>query len=140
MNLRPTKALVAGQCALYNQAFFGGVLRPTIQWARMRNLGDCFEPSGRHPYGLIRLSTMMPRDVRWEEVLLHELVHNYLDLLYPDTDEYDHGVVQYHGPVFRDECNRIGAVLGLPEVDEEHCWYWPMCVRLAEHPEPARYE
>lgn len=139
--IRPPPEEVRALFALYNHAFFGGVLRTPVRWCRMRAYGDCLEPSGKWPYGLIRLSTLsLDDEARWDEVLLHECVHAFLDLMYPDTDEYDRGAVSYHGPVFRDECNRIGTKLGLPSVDEEHCWNWPMCVRVPHHPELAREE
>ena len=48
-----------------------------------------------------------------------------------------------HGPKFRDQCNRIGAMLGLPPVRTgkargkdkglPSCAYWPHCVRPADY-------
>jgi hypothetical protein len=136
---RPSPRELQATLALFNQAFFGGVLRPAVHWRRMRDHGSCYEPSGKYPYGLIVLSTILPDDTHWEEILLHELIHNYLDLLYPGTDEYADGAVAYHGPVFTAEANRIGRWLGVPEVDEEHAWAWPHCVKWSYNPEPASY-
>ena len=135
----PSKQEVYATSAFYSKAFFGGVLRPAIHWCRMRNYGDCFEPEGKYPYGLIRLSTMLPRRVSWHGVLLHEHIHCYLDILYPHVDEWEHGTVPYHGKVFQAECNRIGAALGLPEVSLEECWGWPHAMNYSYF-EPARAE
>jgi hypothetical protein len=48
-----------------------------------------------------------------------------------------------HGPKFRDQCNRIGALLGLPPVRTSKargkdkalpsCAQWPHCVRPADY-------
>ena len=137
---RPSPQEVRATFALYNQAFYGNVLRPAIHWRRMRDYGCCYEPSGKWPYGLIVLSTMIPGDVHWEEILLHESVHNYLDVLYPETDEYHRGAVAYHGAVFTEEANRIGRWLGMPEVDEEFAWCWPHCLRWNYNPQPQVHE
>lgn len=138
--IHPSPAVVSGLVRLYSDLAFGGVLRPTVHWRRMNCYGLCHEPSGKHPYGLIVLSTTLGRQVRWEEVLLHEMVHCYLDVMFPRDDEYALGVIPFHGPMFTAEANRVGALLGLPEVDEEHAWSWPMCVRWPFNPEPARHE
>lgn len=70
-----------------------------------------------------------------EDVLLHEMVHHYHHEVTGNTEATQHG----HGPAFRDECNRIGALLGLPQVrsqrkgkrdaDLPSCAHWPHNVR-----------
>jgi hypothetical protein len=67
------------------------------------------------------------------DILLHEKIHLYQDgvALQPESG--------YHGPRFRDECNRIGRLLGLPPVlaskargrdrDKSSCAQWPLAVR-----------
>lgn len=81
--------------------------------------------------------------------LLHEMIHQYHMELTGRTEETYGG----HGPAFRDECNRIGAVLGLPKVRAgkergrdkalPSCASWPLNVRPdgyylgAYPPEPA---
>lgn len=137
---RPSLEELLTTAELFNRAFFGAVLRPVIHWRRMRNYGECHEPNGRYPYGLIVLSTMLPKCARWDEVLLHEMVHCFLDTMYPNMDEYDKGRLAYHGPMFASECNRIAHFLGLPMIDEEHSWGWPMCLRSDYNWEPAREE
>lgn len=138
MAVPATKAEVYELLRLYNIGFFGGVLprELPVHWARLKHYGDTHEPSGRHPYGLIRISTMLPPGVYWWEVLLHEACHAYLDLF--SVDEYEHGVVAYHGETFCAEVNRIGEMLGMPPVELDDCWYWPWAVHLDYSPEPAR--
>jgi len=92
--------------------------------------------------GEIRLNiTMFNGGVRWtnpedgegflrliDDVLLHELVHAYLDLI---NDERQ----ARHQQAFTDECNRIGDLLHLPRVNsdrsrnEPKSKHWPHCVR-----------
>lgn len=57
--------------------------------------------------------------------LLHELVHAAVEPYVGET-EYTDGRVPYHGPVFVSECNRVGALLGLPPVDPDDGCIWPM--------------
>jgi hypothetical protein len=69
------------------------------------------------------------------DVLLHEMIHHFHLEVTGDTEEAFHG----HGPAFRDDCNRIGAALGLPPVrsakkrgldkDLPSCAQWPHNVR-----------
>jgi hypothetical protein len=73
------------------------------------------------------------------DVLLHEMVHHYHMEITENTEASFHG----HGPAFRDECNRIGAVLRLPPVrshkkrgpdkDLPSCAYWPHIVRPLDY-------
>ena len=69
-----------------------------------------------------------------KDVLLHEMIHQHIMEHQPDVDEDSyHG----HGPVFTAHCNRIGAMLGLPEVvvrnrkgkpNQPKSAQWPACV------------
>jgi len=73
-----------------------------------------------------------------EDILLHEMIHHYHQEVTGRTEDTYHG----HGPAFRDECNRIGAVLGLSPVRAQHkrgkdkdrpsCAQWPHNVRLQD--------
>jgi hypothetical protein len=42
-------------------------------------------------------------------VLLHEMAHQYQIEILGQSEDSFHG----HGPVFRDECNRIAAIMGI---------------------------
>jgi hypothetical protein len=69
------------------------------------------------------------------DVLLHEMIHQYQQEISGETDPSYHG----HGPAFRDQCNCIGALLGLPSVrtckkrgadaNLPSCSQWPHNVR-----------
>jgi hypothetical protein len=69
------------------------------------------------------------------DILLHETVHQFHDEITGQTEAGYKG----HGPAFRDECNRIGALLELPHVriakargpekEQPSCAEWPHCVR-----------
>jgi hypothetical protein len=71
------------------------------------------------------------------DVLLHETVHQFIYEVHGLSERSYHG----HGPRFRDECNRIGQILGLPPVrvakrrgrdkDRPSCAPWPLNVRPA---------
>jgi hypothetical protein len=73
------------------------------------------------------------------DVFLHETIHQWQHEVLGDLEGGYHG----HGPKFRDQCNRIGALLGLPPVRTSKargkdkalasCAYWPHCVRPADH-------
>jgi hypothetical protein len=73
------------------------------------------------------------------DVLLHEMVHHFHMEITGAREESFHG----HGPAFRDECNRIGAALGLPPVrsgkkrgpdkDLPSCQQWPHNVRPPDY-------
>ena len=70
-----------------------------------------------------------------DDVLLHEMVHQWQFEVLGDAEPSYHG----HGPVFRDTANRIGAALGLPPVRDckrrgtdaglPSCSHWPHVVR-----------
>lgn len=85
-----------------------------------------------------------------KDVLLHEMIHQHVMEHQPDVDEESyHG----HGPVFTAHCNRIGALLGMPEVvvrnrkgkeEQPKSAQWPHCVAPERylgayhpHPEPV---
>lgn len=121
---RPSKREIHEQFRTFNADFFGGALPEVpIHWRRMLAYGACCEPCPKYPHGLIELSTMHMPPCGWRGVLLHEMVHLHLDQR--GVDEWDSGEVAYHGPRFTAECNRIGALLGLPEYGDEASWYWP---------------
>jgi hypothetical protein len=73
------------------------------------------------------------------DVLLHEMIHQWQMEITRKTEESYHG----HGPTFRDACNRIGAILGLPRVrnskkrgaekDLPSCAQWPHNVRPPDY-------
>jgi hypothetical protein len=73
------------------------------------------------------------------DVLLHEMVHQFnIEVLGKGDDSYSG-----HGPHFRDQCNRIGEIIGLssvrtckrrgPDAALRSCSQWPYNVR------PYRY-
>jgi hypothetical protein len=72
------------------------------------------------------------------DVLLHEMVHQYLD---QHLREKEWGEPE-HGPTFTAWCNKIGSKLGLAEVvarkprgrDVPLSRYWPHCVRPDSKP------
>lgn len=79
-----------------------------------------------------------------DDILLHEMVHAYCDLVRRQPELTYRG----HGPVFTEECNRIGQILGLAPVKhsksrkffEEHipkCNHWPQAVRHVDYYEGA---
>lgn len=132
---RPSIAEVRQSYAVLNKTLFGGVLpaQTALRWQRMRWNGDCEEPNERYPYGLIRLSTMMEVTCGWLGILLHEMVHLYMFMLYPHVDEWDQ--FDWHGQQFCDVCNHVARQLDWPEVEVEDCWNWPECLELPFSPE-----
>lgn len=81
-----------------------------------------------------------------KDVLLHEMIHAYNDKVLHDPEDNYHG----HGPLFRDECNRIGRQLGYPDVRTpkqtaqkfehlEKCNYWPQTVCPVDRYPPEIY-
>jgi hypothetical protein len=70
---------------------------------------------------------------------LHATVHQWQHEVRGALEDGYHG----HGPKFRDQCNRIGAMLGLPPVRTSKargkdkalpsCAYWLHCVRPADY-------
>lgn len=131
MTIRPTKKALHDHFRMINQLFFGGVLPPVaIHWRRMRGYGLSEEPTPRHPLGLICLSTGEMPPCGWQGVMLHEAIHLRLDM--DGIDEGHEGTVPHHGPIFTAECNRIGAILGLEEVEIEDSWAWPYSNHYSE--------
>lgn len=93
-----------------------------VHFCKMDADGACMEPSPRYPNGRILLKSDTYA-YQWRGVLLHEMIHLLLDRA--GVDEYEHGPVAWHGPKFAAECNRIGALLGLPHYDVDDVWAWP---------------
>ena len=143
--------------------FFGGAMVvPYILLAEPSNprrLGDCGPVSGFGGRLQIRLRPSLlrgthptwrdrersePVRVRFvEDVLLHEMIHQWQQEVTGKTEAPYHG----HGPGFRDQANAIGAVLGLSPVrtgkargkdrDLPSCSQWPHCVRSEAHYDAA---
>ena len=116
-----------------NAEYFGGVmLEPYItltEPSMPRIYGQCcsisswgsrleirLRPSlldGTHPDMAIGSRHAAGRMAFVKDVLMHEQIHQYVQEHQPHVNENSyHG----HGPVFTAHCNRIGAILGLPEV------------------------
>jgi hypothetical protein len=139
----------------YNQRYFDGVLEvPYIALSEPcapQVYGDCSPVSGFGGKSQIRIRPSLlvgthpdvvagsrAAEGRYRfvtDVLLHETIHQYHQEISRKTDGSYHG----HGPVFRDHCNCIGALLGLPSVrtckkrgadkDLPSCSQWPHNVR-----------
>jgi hypothetical protein len=140
--------------AEYNATYFGGLLVPPYillaEPSSPRRYGDFgtvsawgarsqirLRPSlltGKHP----DINAAAPDEGRYRfvtDILLHEMLHQFAQEVTGLQDKSYHG----HGPAFRDECNRIGAMLGLPPVrickkrgkakDLPSCSQWPHNVR-----------
>ena len=101
------------------------LLRPSLYW-------------GTHPD--INAEAPIEGRVRFiQDVLLHEMVHQYQFEIINKPDASYGG----HGPAFRDQCNRIGKILGLAKVrtckmrgaDRElpSCSQWPHNVRGSDY-------
>lgn len=122
--MRPAKREILEQFRIFNADFFSGKLPEVpIHWRRMAAYGTYCEPDARHPFGYIELSVDEQPPGRWRGTLLHEMIHLFLDSL--GVDEFEAGEVPDHGPRFTAECNRIGALLGIPEYCDASSWYWP---------------
>jgi hypothetical protein len=143
----------------WNQEYFGGALvTPYVLFAEPsspQRLGDYSRVSGFGGHGQVRLRPSLltgthpsvrggdqyaeGRFLLVADVFLHETVHQWQHEVLGDLEDGYHG----HGPKFRDQCNRIGALLGLPPVRTSKargkdkalpsCAYWPHCVRPAEY-------
>jgi hypothetical protein len=144
---------------IWNQGYFDGALvTPYVMFAVPRcpqALGDYSRVSGFGGHGQVRLRPSLltgthpsvrgggqyaeGRFLFVADVFLHETVHQWQHEVLADLEDGYHG----HGPKFRDQCNRIGALLGLPPVRTSKargkdkalpsCAYWPHCVRPAEY-------
>src|SRR5262249_3454414 len=143
----------------WNQDYFGGALvTPYVMFAVPQcpqALGDYARVSGFGGHGQVRLRpsllTGSHPSVRAgdqyaagrfrlvADVFLHETVHPWQHEVLGDLEDGYHG----HGPKVRDQCNRIGALLGLPPVRTSKargkdkalpsCAQWPHCVRPADY-------
>jgi hypothetical protein len=143
----------------WNQDYFNGALvTPYVRFAEPsspQRLGDYARVSGFGGHGQVRLRPSLlagshpsvragdefaeGRFLLVADVFLHEPVHQWQHEVLGDLEDGYHG----HGPKFRDRCNRIGALLGLPPVRTSKargkdkalpsCAYWPHCVRPAEY-------
>lgn len=82
-----------------------------------------------------------------DDILRHEMIHMYNNLVLKKSEPAFHG----HGPVFAEECNRVGEILDLPPVrscrdrskknkDLPSCSQWPSCVRPDGYYEGAQIE
>ena len=116
----------------WNQDYFGGALvTPYVLFAEPsspQRLGDYARVSGFGGHGQVRLRPSLLTGSRPSarggdkyaegrfrfvaDVFLHETNHQWQHEVLGDLEDGYHG----HGPKFRDQCNRIGAMLGLPPV------------------------
>lgn len=130
----------------YNALFFGGALLPSFveitPAGSLRALADYRPRSMEGVESHVRVGhKALKKGGRFVlDCLLHELVHAYQHEILEDLEPGYRG----HGPKFTAECNRIGALLGLPPVYTKgrggpNCATWPMCVRPAGYygEEPA---
>jgi hypothetical protein len=143
----------------WNRDYFAGALvTPYVLFAEPgspQRLGDYARVSGFGGHGQVRLRpslltgshpSVRPGDQYAEgrfrfvaDVFLHETVHQWQHEVLGDLEDGYHG----HGPKFRDQCNRIGALLGLPPVRTSKargkdkalpsCPHWSHCVRPADY-------
>ncbi|MHB8204796.1 MAG: hypothetical protein ACYDHG_13965 [Desulfomonilaceae bacterium] len=120
----PTKPSVLGQYSTVSS--FGGTseirIRPTLF-------------TGKHP-SINAYAPMEGRKRFLFDVLLHEMNHQYAEEILRKPEDSFHG----HGPVFRDQCNRISDILGITQrvrtakkrgkdKDLPSCAQWPHNVR-----------
>jgi len=111
-----------GTCAPVSGS--GGGVQITVWSAIPFGREDRFRPGARYREGRLRIA---------DDVLLHEMIHQA-----QFEADVPHGTNSHDAP-FRDECNRIGEMLGLGPVraarnrglDAElpSCSGWPHCVR-----------
>lgn len=132
----------------FNARFWDGKLASPLilitPCGAARTLGDY---SPRDVHGLESRIRIAPAQAAKSElwaldILLHEMVHAWqLEIAGIADVELSY---RGHGPRFAAECNRIGALLGLPPVGVRgrkaglpDCAQWPFCVRPADYyPEP----
>jgi hypothetical protein len=130
-----------------NARFFAGKLGSPLviitQAQSLRTLGDYI---ARDVMGLESRIRIAPGTVQQGErfatdVLLHEMIHAWQSEIAHIRESGYRG----HGPQFAGECNRIGALLGLPPVGVKgrggfpDCAHWPLCVRPeGYYPHPYR--
>jgi hypothetical protein len=95
---------------------------------------------GTHPHVACGPTFAAGRMQFVKDILVHEMIHQHIMEHQPGVDEHSY---HWHGPVFTEHCNRIGAQLGLPEVVVRNrngthlpkAAQWPHCVVPA-----SRYE
>lgn len=124
----PGSARVMGLCSNYSG--WGGKLAITIRYHLVDGNDKILRTGEQYTAGRARFMT---------DVLLHEMIHQYHFEITGKTEDSYKG----HGPAFAAECNRIGALLGLPEVRPakargKHkalpsCANWPHNVRPADY-------
>jgi len=141
--------------AEFNEAYFGGQLKtPYLALGApgsARRMGEFAPVSGFGGNSAITIRKSI-LDGTWknvrsggdhqagrllvvEDILLHELIHLFHHEVTGCTEDTQNG----HGRAFRNECNRIGALLGLPPVRSQRtsgkdkelpsCSHWPHDVR-----------
>jgi hypothetical protein len=140
------------------QYFAGAMVTPHLlltQPSEPKRYGDCGPTSGWGSKSQIRIRPSLldgthPHMVRGTrnpegrfrfvaDILLHEMIHQWQQEISGQTDDGYHG----HGPAFRNQCIRIGAVIGLPPVRTgkkrgkdaglPSCSQWPHNVRPEAH-------
>jgi hypothetical protein len=94
---------------------------------------------GSHPHVRSGDEFAAGRALFVDDILLHETIHQYHNERTGKNEDAYHG----HGPAFAGECNRVGALLGLPPVrpakargkhkDMPSCAQWPHNVRPADY-------
>jgi len=122
----------------YNARFFDGRLAPPLVLITLVSPNAYGDYSPRDVHGLESRIRITPAVVRRgyrfrQDVLLHEMIHAWQHEIDHDLERGYRG----HGPGFAAQCNRIGAVLGLPPVGVKgrkglpDCASWPLNVRPA---------
>jgi hypothetical protein len=138
----------------WTERFFAGAMQPPyvmlLEPSNPRRFADCSRISGFGGRSQIRIRPSLVRGTYLlrpgaayaagrrrfvEDVLLHEMVHQWQQEISHQTDDGYHG----HGPAFRDRANAIGRDLGFPLVrtskrrgpdrDLPSCAQWPHNVR-----------
>lgn len=123
---------------IYNAEFFAGALLPCFVEVTtpgsLRSWADYRLQSVEGVESHIRIAPKAAeRGLRFAlDVLLHEMVHAYCAEMLGDLEPGYAG----HGPKWTAQCNRIGRMLGLPEVfvkgrGGKNSAQWPLCVRPA---------
>lgn len=121
----------------YNAEYFGGALLPCFVElttpGSLRALADYRPRTHEGVESHIRIGGNAASSIALaKDALLHEMVHAYMHEIAEDLEPGYKG----HGPKFTAECNRIGALMGLPKVFTKgrggpNSAQWPLCVRPA---------
>jgi hypothetical protein len=115
----------------WNLQFFGGEMTPALillaEPSNPRRLGDCSPYAGVGDIrSRIRIRpSILEGNLRYlrtrarkglerycEDVLLHEMIHQYAQEITGENDDSYNG----HGPAFSAKANEIGKAIGIPEV------------------------